>query len=327
MHYELLRRRPAQDALADVSDLARALLLPRKGLCELAENTESHYIEIRIPKRHGGLRRIHAPDPSLKKAQRAVLRLLEDRMVPKSWMHGGVTGRSIVTHAAPHCGRCWVAVLDLADFFPSVRRSRVQAILEAAGFTGDALKVLLALTTLGGALPQGAPTSSHLANLALFPLDRRLRSLARRWGLTYSRYLDDIALSGKRPLRPLKGPLHDAVIREGFRPSPSKTAFMGRHEPQVVTGLLVNDRLRPVKSYRRALVEEVEACRQDGPKVRAALQGISVARYRSRILGRIRHWARFDAEKAERLERRFRHLPRPGAAARETDGREKVGLR
>ncbi len=326
MDYEPLRRRPAQDRLADVSDLARALLFPRDVLCELAEAPESHYVEIRIPKKNGGLRSIHAPDPSLKTVQRAALRLLEDRMAPKSWMHGGVAGRSIVTHASPHRGRRWIAVLDLADFFPSVSGARVRAILEAAGFAGEALEILLALTTLRGALPQGAPTSSHLANLALFPLDRRLRSLARRWELAYSRYLDDIAFSGERPLRPLKGPLHDAVTREGFRPATGKTAFMGRHEPQVVTGLLVNDRLRPVKSYRRALVEEVEACRRDGPGVRAALLAISVAQYRARILGRIRHWARFDAEKAGRLERKFRHLPRRACVPRGGTG-EKVGHR
>ncbi len=327
MDYELLRRRPARDLVGDARALAAALLLPRDVLRDLADTAPSHYIELRIPKPNGGLRRIHAPNAALKPVQRGLLRLLEARMAPKSWMHGGVSGRSIVTHASPHRGRRWVAVLDLADFFPSVRRPRVRAILEAAGFAGEALEILLALTTLNGALPQGAPTSSHLANLALFSLDRRLRSLARRWNLAYSRYLDDIALSGDRPLRPLKGPLHDAVTLEGFLPAPGKTAFMGRHEPQVVTGLLVNDRLRPVKAYRRALVDEVEACRRDGPGARAALLGVSVARYRAMVLGRIRHWARFDGDRAERLERRFRHLPRRPVAHAKGNRQEKVGLR
>jgi hypothetical protein len=50
----------------------------------------------------------------------------------------------------------------------------------------------------GAHLPQGAPTSPALANLAAFRLDIRMAALAKRFGATMTRYADDIAFSGDR---------------------------------------------------------------------------------------------------------------------------------
>src|SRR5579884_2457386 len=50
-------------------------------------------------------------------------------------------------------------------------------------------------------LPQGAPTSPALANLAAFRLDRRLAGLAASAHVRYSRYADDLTFSGSGRLR------------------------------------------------------------------------------------------------------------------------------
>ena len=46
-----------------------------------------------------------------------------------------------------------------------------------------------------GYLPQGAPTSPKLSNLALRGFDQKIRIIAGQHGLTYSRYADDLTLS------------------------------------------------------------------------------------------------------------------------------------
>ena len=80
--------------------------------------------------------------------------------------------------------------------------------------------------------------------------------------------------------------------------------FRGRDRPQIVTGLTVNDKLRPVPSFVRDLVVLIKNCYwPDGPglDVMAAAEGLKVQELKERIAGRIRHVRRFDPKEARRL--------------------------
>ncbi|MCA9319456.1 MAG: RNA-directed DNA polymerase [Planctomycetes bacterium] len=297
------------EALVDVDGLARACGQDATRLRRLRENLPSAYGRIERPKPKGGFRIIRPPRQDLKEVQRGLLDWLETRFTAKPWMHGGVAQRSIISHAQPHCGKAMVAVLDVRDFFGSVRRERLAALLTAAGLEGEALETLLDLVTLDDTLPQGAPTSCLLANLAFFPADQRFRRVSAKRGLVYTRYLDDLALSGDEDFKELRGPLVEALTLEGFQVAAEKVAFMGRHEPQVVTGLVVNDRLRPTRAFREALIAEINDCQIEGLGARSDRLGTNPQRLRARLLGQIRHLARFDPAPARRLERRLRSAP------------------
>jgi hypothetical protein len=183
-----------------------------------------------------------------------------------------VAGRSALTHAALHAGREIVLRLDLEDCFASVRAGRVFGILRSAGYPEAVAHALTGLCTnalpveawaaiprpqapaaiaahhrLGRHLatphlPQGAPTSPALANLSAWRLDRRLTGLAGALGATYSRYADDLVLSGDGRLRApgLRELVGAIAAEEGFRVNVAKTNLMTRAGRQRVAGIVVN---------------------------------------------------------------------------------------
>ena len=256
-------------------ELAAAMGIPRGVLDWLAfpdrAGEPPHYVSFAVPKRTGGYRVLYAPKPRLKQAQRWVHRNILDKVAPSPAAHGFVHGRSIHTNAAEHAGKDIVITLDLQDFFPSVTYRRVRGIFQAIGYGEEAAIALAMLCTvkpavkvqefLGGIrhrmLPQGAPTSPALANLACRKLDARLGGVARKFGCTCTRYADDITFSGDEALeRSLKRfvPLLRLIIEEeGFRLNRKKIHFARRGARQKVTGLVVNDAPSVPRRTRRRL--------------------------------------------------------------------------
>jgi RNA-directed DNA polymerase len=94
-----------------------------------------------------------------------------------------------------------------------------------------------------GSLPQGAPTSPMLANLAANELDMLLQQFASENGLIYTRYADDITFSasrlGIRPGRVLWC-VRDLINQAGFMANPNKTRIAGPGSKKLVLGLLVD---------------------------------------------------------------------------------------
>ena len=208
-----------------------------------------------IPKRRGGKRRITAPVPVLKAIQRRLL----DAVLAATPCHPAATGFlpgiSIADNARPHVGRKVVVNVDIEGFFPNTRfklvRRAVERILPRR-LSPEARRLVVDICTMGGGLPIGAPTSPAIANHVMLPVDRALAKVAARHGVAYTRYADDLTLSGDDPARLLPF-LRQVVGQLGYRLDPKKTNFFRRGRRQVVTGLVVNDKVSVPRKLRRRL--------------------------------------------------------------------------
>ena len=290
------------------ADVATALKLNIPQLKWLAFHSEvvrkTHYVRFAVKKRSGGERVLSAPHKRLKAIQRWILAEVLNKVPLEDPAHGFVPGRGIVSNATPHVGQQFVVNLDLKDFFPSIGYRRVRHAFRRVGYSGAVSTVLALLCTecprqpvtfngeryevasgpLG--LPQGAPTSPTLSNLVARKLDKRLAGFARKLGLNYTRYADDLTFSGPAELAPRIGyilaKVRHVAQEEGFTVNEKKTRVMRRSRAMEVTGVVVNDkpsvdrdeirRLRAI--LHRAKAEGLDKQnRQDLPHFRSWLQG------------------------------------------------------
>jgi RNA-directed DNA polymerase len=260
-----------------------------------------HYRYRWVLKRHGGFRLLEAPKARTKAIQRRILGEILTRVPPHESAHGFRRGRSAVTHASHHVGKASVIRIDLQDFFLSVSAARVAAVFRATGYPEDVAWALALLCTnvappsknavvldshashaevasLRRAemlartrhLPQGAPTSPALANLCAYGLDVRLAALAASVGVEYTRYADDLVFSGdellSRRAQTLEALVAGIVLDEGFVVNHRKTRVMRAGVRQLVTGVVVNERMNPARDAFDRLKATLHNCVKRGPK-------------------------------------------------------------
>lgn len=259
----------AVPAICTLADLAGTLRLHGDDLGWLISKGRVEHYRHRwqVKPKSGRFRLIESPKTLLKFAQRQVLRNILGAIPPHEAARGFRPGCSVRDFVAPHCGREILLRFDLADFFPSVSAARVLRIFLTAGYPEAVARALTRLTTRGTPhsileektlgwperrrlatphLPQGAPTSPALANLAAFRLDCRLAGLAAAVGANYTRYADDLLFSGgpdfARQARRFETSIAAIILEEGFRPNFHKTRVMRQGQRQHAAGLVLNDK-------------------------------------------------------------------------------------
>ena len=289
-------------------------------------NQRYHVYPLVSGKRVKKTRWIEAPDTELKAAQRWILDTLLYRLTPTTFAHGFVPGRSILTNAAAHVGRRFVVTADIRNFFPSITARRVHDCLEQLELDAVDRESLVQLVTRQGRLPQGAPTSPHLANLVARPLDLRLAGLAAQHGWTYTRYADDLTFSTNSsqefmPPEELLWVIERIVTDEHFRLAADKTHVMPHHQRQTVTGLVVNQRLALPKPRRRILRAMLHRLETAGPG-ELDLRDLQVAGGHLALARLVDPDGLSDACRG--LARLFREALGPGTAASGSDHQHEV---
>ena len=274
----------------DLTDLAKLLGFTPTGVSFILYKMDSakKYRSFEIPKKSGGFRTIHAPEPQLALLQSRLAELLyacvreRKKENARFWFasHGFHQGRTIVSNAVAHRRRRFVFNVDLKDFFATINFGRVRGFfIRDSMFTLEpkVATIIAQIACHDNALPQGSPCSPAISNLIGNILDARLLALARDARCTYTRYADDLTFSTNEKLFPteiavnvhgadweISAKLKKAIEQTGFFINPGKTRMSLRRSRQTVTGLVVNDKANINQNYYRSARAMCNALFQTG---------------------------------------------------------------
>ncbi|MCW2522919.1 MAG: hypothetical protein JWO63_1254 [Frankiales bacterium] len=312
----------------------------RQNRSARASSAQLVHYRYRAQPTRDSVRLLEIPKARLKEIQRRLREQIVTRIPLHSAAHGGVPGRSVRTCLEPHVGRGVVIRCDLEGFFAGVSRPRVQGLLEAVGLDPAASATVAGLCTTvvprsvreellnpaqlagrGAAaqarlwryrrrlavphLAQGAPTSPGLANAIAFSLDHRLTSLATRFGLKYTRYVDDLILSGpaQTPVELILAAVRQIVRDEDFRLAERKTVILREGRRQQLLGAVVNRHPAVRRAERDQLKAILHNCARHG--VESQLRGEPPEAFRQRLRGQIAWIASMDERQGAALLARY----------------------
>lgn len=200
-------------------------------------------------------RRIDNPSAELKKVQSLIAqRLLRPLSLPPH-ICGGIKGKNVLDNAALHRSSRVLLKMDIKRFFPSITNKHVYAVWRDLLNCSPEISCLLTkLTTFERHLPQGAPSSTMLANLVLYSCDGAIRDECCRRNIQHSSWIDDLAFSSDDP-RPVINVVIRVLREGGFRISRKKLEIAGPASRRILNGVVLGqgfgippDRLSRIRS-------------------------------------------------------------------------------
>ena len=302
-----------------------------------SEKKADPYERTWVKKKRGGYRLIEAPRSGLKAVQKKLLHGVIDNIPMSECVMAYCRGRSNRMHASRHCGQYVVIRFDLEDFFTSITEARVRGLFEMMGYQHDVAEILAALCTTKtptwclqqnpslvnfgeqsdkwfrqkqklrvAHLAQGAPTSALLANAILHTLDRRMSGVANAFGAQYSRYADDLVFSGDYRLLRVANRLSSWVTAiakgEGFSINKEKTLVMRKGQRQMVTGVVVNEKLSIDRRQFDLLKAILTNCIRFGW---VSQNKDNRANFLAHLRGRVGYMTQIDKNKGAKLQALF----------------------
>lgn len=273
-----------------LNHFAQILGIDRIEISTIIENRGFHYSYYVIKKKSGGYRRIITPHKNIRYLQDWIKINILDKINVHHACTGFVKNKSILDNAKPHINAEAILNIDLKNFFETINEKRVYGIFRHLGYHTNLAVEFARICTVSmpegkfeklednlrehfedyyympeAVLVQGAPTSPTLSNIACLCLDNRLLKLANKLGVNYSRYADDITFSGTWESLPSFNLLKKIIEDEDFIINWNKKGIYKRGQRQLVTGLLINDKARIPKKYKKDIFRHLFFCEKYGP--------------------------------------------------------------
>jgi len=245
-----------------VKHLSYKLKFDFKEIQSIIRNIDNFYgerIEIKTdkfgnPKLDGqGNKKKRIINPSkkrLKILQKRIHKSILNEIKMPDYAFGAIKRRDNVDNSKKHQGKKYKFTTDLKDFFPSITNEAVFKMFVSQRFSPTVARILTQLTTFKGKIPQGAPTSSTVANLVFIKTGDILNKFSKENSITFTSFVDDMTFSSAKDFKS-KIPAILEVITNDYRISHKKT-FYSRNPN--ITGLHpMNNHLKLPKSFMAKL--------------------------------------------------------------------------
>ena len=223
--------------------------------------------------------------------------------------HGGARGRSIRTNAANHCDSRFLFKADIASFYPSITHVHVYRLFtEQLDCSPDVARLCTRICTYKHHLALGIPTSPILADRLLAPVDRRISRMCEKHDLVYTRYVDDIFISGSYDLKQsgFASIVQQILQQQGLRSNPLKHHFgeLGDDDCAMAGIRIRRGKIDAKREYIDELYRQLDdatALSQGGQ-----LQGLFYTK--QQIVGRVNFVCWLNPTHAGRMRRRLKAI-------------------
>lgn len=261
--------------IRSIKNLAYTLKVTKEELLSFTnnENISRYYQEYEILKFHSngqpkmdrnGIQKKRIINPStlrLKNIQKQINKYILSKILIPDYIFGGIKGKDNVLNAKQHQGKKFKFITDLTNFFPSITNKMVYEMFIRYNFAPDVASILTKLTTYKGHVPQGAPTSTYIANLVFTKTGNELEKLAIEHNITFTSFVDDLTFSSCQDFHSLVPAIIDIITKNGFIISHQKTHYQS-HCPSITGVICYNNKL----SVPIQFIKELEDTQHLSPK-------------------------------------------------------------
>ncbi len=242
----------------DTYQLSHILRIGRKNLFSILNNCDKNYNRIDFKKANGKTRVLHSPKSRLKAIQKIILNKILYKIPISKYATAYHKGAKLIDNANPHSNKKYLLKMDLSNFFDSITFMQVYcSTFNTKRYPKQIGAILTTLCCREDVLPQGAPTSPALSNIVMKSFDDYFGKWCEERNFSYTRYCDDITVSGDNSVYSAFVKAKEMLENMGFEINKKKTHFITNTNRQTVTGLVVNERARIPSDYRRKLRQEV----------------------------------------------------------------------
>jgi Reverse transcriptase (RNA-dependent DNA polymerase) len=282
-------------------------------LTRVEATADDLYHEVRLIKKDGTPRICYDAKYPLKGMQGRIQCMILKKVKYPSHLMGGLADpenpRDYVRNARAHMGARIMINEDVAGFYPSTSSLVVFDIWRHLfHFPAEVSWTLTRLTTRAGQLPQGAKTSSYLANLVFWGTEPGLVTKLSEIGFEYTRYIDDMTISSKsdktaEEIGLALSMLASMVKRYGFKFKRKKHSIVYAGQRMEVTGLVVGEESAGLRQSQRSGIRAlVRRCEVEAHSGSASGDSQTMLRRAASFVGQ---YARIHPVQGQVLKRRL----------------------